>query len=319
MKAVVVYECGGPEVLQYKDVPDLKVNAGQVLINVKAIGINPVETYLRAGTFYKPNLPITLGTDASGVVEQIGDGVVNVKPGDRVFITGSLSGTYAEQTLALEKNVFKLPDNASFADGASLGVAYGTAARSLLYVANANAYETVLVHGATGGVGTAAIQIAKSLGMRVYGTGGSHEGLELIKKQGALEAFDHHKANYLDEIVQATKKEGLHLILEMLANVNLQNDLNLISPRGKIVIIGCRGKVEIDPRSTMGKDLKVLGMRLTNASEQEYLGIYRFLSAALENKIIHPIIRKEFSLKDIQEAHRLLMEPGAYGKIILIP
>ena len=165
MKAILVHEFGGPEVLKLEEIPTPRPAAGQVLVRVKAVGVNPYDTYMRNGTYaIKPPLPYTPGSDAAGTIESVGAGVSKVKPGDRVYTANTLSGTYAEYTLAVESQVHSLPDRASFAQGAGLWVPYGTAYHALRHLADARAGETVLIHGASGGVGIAAVQIARARG-----------------------------------------------------------------------------------------------------------------------------------------------------------
>src|SRR5215469_13441197 len=132
MKTIRVHEFGGPEVLKFEDVPDLQPGKGQMVVQVHTVGVNPVEAYIRTGTYaLKPTLPYTPGNDAAGTVKSVGEGVTTVKPGDRVYTSGSLTGTYAEQTLCTEAQVHPLPSNASFEQGAALGTAYSTAYRGL--------------------------------------------------------------------------------------------------------------------------------------------------------------------------------------------
>jgi len=168
MKAIRVHEFGGPEQLKLDEIPTPKPAAGQVLVKVHAAGVNPYDTSMRAGTYaVKPQLPYTPGSDAAGVIESVGDGVKKVKPGDRVYTARTLSGAYAEYALALESQVHPLPANISFAQGSGIYVPYGTAYFALHNSAQARASETVLIHGASGGVGTAAIQLARSMGLTV--------------------------------------------------------------------------------------------------------------------------------------------------------
>src|SRR6201997_2493227 len=188
MKAIRVHQFGGPEVLKLDDVPTPKTADGQILVRVHAVGVNPYDTYMRAGTYaIKPPLPYTPGSDAAGTVEAVGPGVTKVKPGDRVYTSRTLTGAYAEYALALEEQVNHLPDKISFEQGAGVWVPYGTAYHALHHFAKARAGETILVHGASGGVGSAAVQIARAMGMRVFGTAGSEKGLDLIRKEGAHE------------------------------------------------------------------------------------------------------------------------------------
>lgn len=320
MKAIRVNETGGPEVLRLENVPDPQPGAGQVLVRVRAVGVNPVDTYIRAGIYpIKPPLPYTPGTDAAGTVEAVGAGVERLSVGDRVYVAGTSTGAYAELALSDESQVHKLPSHISFAQGAGIYVPYGTAYRALFFRAQAQAGETVLVHGASGGVGLAAVQIARAAGLTVIGTGGSEQGRNEVKEQGAHHVLDHHAADYLDQLVKITGGRGVDLILEMLANVNLGKDLNVLAPHGRVVVIGSRGPVEIDPRATMGRDASILGMSLNNATPQELKSIHAALVAGLENGTLRPIVGQEMPLADAPRAHKAIMEPGAHGKIVLIP
>ncbi|HZS70493.1 MAG TPA: NADPH:quinone reductase, partial [Candidatus Acidoferrum sp.] len=205
MRAIVVRQFGGPEVLKLEEVPALKPAAGQVLVRVHAGGVNPADTYARTGNYaVKPNLPYTPGTDGAGIVEEVGDGVSSVKAGDRVYIGRNLTGTYAEYALALETQVHHLPQNISFAQGAGVYVPYGTAFHAYFHHAKARPGETVLIHGASGGVGIAAVQIAHAMGLRVFGTAGTPKGLELVKREGAHQVFDHSQPDYREAILKAT-------------------------------------------------------------------------------------------------------------------
>src|SRR5438552_7031959 len=177
MKAICVHEFGGPDVLRLEEVPTLRPGPGEMLVRMHAVGINPVETYIRAGTYGRlPELPYTPGNDGAGVVEQVGADVSEFKAGDHVYTAGSISGTYAEFALCKKEQVHPLPANVSFAQGAAMGTPYATAYRGLLQRAEAKPGETVLVHGASGGVGTVAVLLAGARGLRVVGKAGSDEG-----------------------------------------------------------------------------------------------------------------------------------------------
>ncbi len=320
MKAILVYEFGGPEVMRFEELPTPKPGPGQVLVSLKAAGVNPVDTYIRSGTYArKPKLPYTPGTDGAGMVEAVGDGVKRVKPGDRVYTATTLSGTYAQYALALESQVHRLPERASFAQGAAVYVPYATAYRALHHFARARGGETLLIHGASGGVGIAAVQIARAMGMTVIGTGGSEKGRELAKKEGAHHVLDHRARVYLDEILKLTEGRGVDVILEMLANVNLGNDLKLLAMRGRVVVIGSRGDVTITPRDLMGRDAAVYGFSLWNIPEDEAARTHAALIAGLESGTLRPVVGKELPLTEAPRAHKEVMEAGAYGKIVLIP
>src|SRR5882724_2614673 len=201
MKAIRVHDFGGPEVLRIQQMPDPKPERGQVLVRIKAAGVNPVDTYIRAGAYArKPSLPYTPGTDAGGVVEAVGAEVKRVKVGDRVYTNGTITGTYAELALAEESRVHPLPPKISFAQGAALGVPYGTAYRALFQRASAKPGETVLVHGATGGVGIACVELAHARGLTVIGSGGTDPGLAAAREHGADVVVNHREPGYADEI-----------------------------------------------------------------------------------------------------------------------
>lgn len=319
MKAIRVHEFGGPEVLKLEEVTKPIPGKGEVVVAVKAIGVNPVETYQRSGSNPKLPRPYTPGVDAAGVVEAVGEGVTNVKESDHVYTSDSISGSYAEFTLCAAKDVHKLPENITFEEAAGLNIPYATAYRALFQKAKVLPGETVFVHGASGGVGTAAIQWCKIHGIRVIGTGGTDEGRELIKRQGADEVLDHRAPDYLDQLTKLTNGRGPDVILEMLSNVNLGKDLSILAPNGRIVIIGSRGKVEITPRDAMAREATIFGLMLFNATPTELNAIHAAIYAGLKNGGLRPVVGKKFGLAQAAEAHQAVLAPGAYGKIVLIP
>ena len=319
MKAIRVRAFGGPEVMVLEDLPDLQPGRKQVLVRVKAAGVNPTDTYTRSGASRRPLLPYTPGIDGAGIVESVGDGVTGVKVGARVYLSGSISGTYAEQALCEEYQVHALPDKITFAQGAGINVPYATAYRALFQLAKATPGEIVLVHGASGGVGVAAVQLARAAGMKVIGTGGTERGRKLASEQGAHHVLDHRAPNYLDQIQPLTQGHGVDVILEMLANVNLDKGLKTLAMRGRVVVIGSRGRIEIDPRDAMMRDSSILAMLLFNITPQEAFSIHSALYAGLENGTLRPIVGKEIPLAEAPRAHREIMEPDAYGKIVLVP
>jgi NADPH2:quinone reductase len=321
MKAIRVKEFGGPEVMQLMEVPDPKPTGAQVVVRIRAAGVNPVDVYMRSGTYpRKPTLPYTPGTDGAGTVESLGpDAGKRFKPGDRVYLAGSLSGTYAELALCEEQFVFPLPAHVSFAQGASMHVPYATAFRALFQRAHAVAGETLLVHGASGGVGIAAVQLARAAGLRVIGTVGSERGRKLVLDEGAHVVLDHSAPNHFEEALAVTGGRGYDLILEMLANVNLGRDLGILAMHGRVSVVGSRGNAEITPRDMMGRDGAIIGMSLWNTPPHELISIHAALVAGLENKTLRPVIGQEIPLAEAGRAHTVIMAGGAHGKIVLIP
>ena len=320
MKAIRVIEFGGPEAMTLEEVPNPAPDAGQVCVTVRAVGVNPVDTYIRSGTYHiKPPLPYTPGKDGAGVVETVGDGVSDIRVGDRVYMAGSITGAYAEKALCEQNQVYPLAGHLSFAQGAGVHVPYAAAYHALFHRAGARPGQTVLVHGATGGVGLAAVQLARAHGLGVIASGGSPEGAALLREQGVSQVIDHTRDGYRDDIMALTNGRGVDVILEMLANVNLGTDLPLLAMNGCVVVIGSRGPVEINPRDAMQRNASIRGMILTNCTPDETAEIHSALVAGLENRTLNPVVGMEFPLSEAAEAHRRVLESKAYGKIVLIP
>lgn len=321
MRAIRVEAFGGPEQLKLVELPVPEPGAGQVRVRLHAAGVNPVDTYVRAGTYArKPPLPFTPGTDGAGVVEAVGADVRGLATGDRVYVAALLrshTGTYAECVVCDASAVHPLPGSVSFAAGAGVGVPYVTAHRALFQRAGLKPGERVLVHGASGGVGTAALQMARAHGAVVVGTAGSEAGLELVRSEGAHLAADHTAAGYADRIVAFAG--GFDVVVEMLANVNLERDLQMLAPRGRVVIVGNRGTLEFNPRSTMAKEATVMGTMLWNASPEEDASAHAAVVAGLESGVLRPVVGRQLSLADAPRAHEHVLERGSYGKIVLVP
>lgn len=320
MKAIRVHQFGGPDVLKLEEIPIPRPAAGQVLVRIHAAGVNPSDTYRRSGAYaLKPQLPYTPGSDGAGVVEAVGAGVNKVKASDRVYVAKTVTGAYAEYALTLESQVHPLPSKITYAQGAGLWVPYGTAYHALYQCASVRAGETVLIHGASGGVGIAAVQMACAMGLSILGTAGTDKGLELVKREGAHHTFEHTKSGYREEILATTKGLGVDLILEMLANVNLGQDLKLLAHRGRVVVIGSRGDISITPRDLMMRHGSIHAFSLLGITETEEKEIHAGILAGLENGTLRPVVGKELPLAEASRAHNKILEPGSFGKIVLIP
>jgi NADPH2:quinone reductase len=323
MKAIRVHAFGGPEKLVLEQVPELKPAAGEVLVHIKAAGVNPVETYQRSGKYpVLPKLPFTPGQDGAGIVQSVGSGVTRVKAGDRVYVAGSSTGTYAEYCLSQESQVHALPDNISFSQGADVGIPYGTAYRGLFQRAKALPNEIVLVNGASGAVGLAGVQLARAYGCLVIGTGGNETSLSLIQKHGAQYAFNHSAEDLPSRVANVCNvrgKPGPDVILEMLANVNLAKDMQMLGRHGRIVVIGNRGTIEVNPRDIMAKDGAILGMSLPTATDDERASIYAAIGEALRIGVANPVVAKEYPLEDAPKAHEDVIGKSTHGKLVLLP
>jgi NADPH2:quinone reductase len=319
MKAIQVQAFGDPEKLQLCELDIPEPGNEDVLVQVEAIGVNPVDTYIRAGVYpMLPQLPFIPGKDVGGRVVKVGSAVKRWKEGDRVYSAGTLTGGYAEWSVCHQSQIFSLPQNVDFKMGAAVGIPGAAAWRGLFKRGRALKGERLLVHGASGSVGMLAVQLAVAAGLEVHGTAGTEEGLVKIRRAGAHKAYNHSSANYLDEM-SFPGDVGFDIILEMLANVNLVNDLALLGRRGRVVIIGSRGEITIDPRATMAKETEILGMSLFNSSEEEMKEAQVGLYQQMNTSRLIPEIALELPLEKAAEAHRRILESGNCGKILLIP
>jgi NADPH2:quinone reductase len=322
MRAILVKEFGDASVCKLAtDVPIPAIKPGEVLIRVHATGVNPVETYVRSGTYTRlPDLPYIPGNDAAGIIEQVGAEVTKFKVGDRVFTMKSVSGTYAEYSTAHAEHVFPLPTHVSFEEGSALGVPYFTAYRALVIKGHAKPNETVLIHGASGGVGIAAVQLAKSLGLRVIGTASTEQGLQAVHDQGADLVFNHKQEGYQQDILNTTTNgEGIDLIIEMLANVNLNSDLQILKSQvGRVVVVGNRGTIEINPRLLMTKETSIHGIALSGSTLEELQMTNAYLQNGLQKGYFKPLLGKIYPLEQAAQAHTdVIYNSGTCGRLTL--
>lgn len=320
MRAIVVREFGGPEVLRLDEVPDPEPGPREVVVRVRAAGVNPVDAYRRSGQYASvPRLPYIPGSDAAGQVEAVGAEVSRWSPGDRVYTDHTAAGACAEYLVCGKDALHALPRDVDFREGAALGVPYATAYRALFQRGGAKPGERLLVHGATGGVGLAAVQLARGAGLEVTATGGSERGRAEAERQGAHRVLDHRAADHRDRLVEAAAEAGFDLVLEMAAHVNLALDLSVLGKRGRVVVIGSRGSIEIDPRATMGRDADIRGMTLFNTPPADLASIHAALGAGLESGTLRPVIAAELPLAEAAAAHERVMSSGHSGKIVLFP
>lgn len=319
MKAIRVSAFGAPEVLQIAEVSDPIPEQDQILVEVHAAGVNPVDTYIRSGVYARlPELPYTPGMDGAGVIRKIGSAAGGThKIGDRVWLTASIDGTYAALTRCTADQVHSLPERFTFQQGAAIGTAYCTAYRALFQRGQGRPGQTVLIHGATGGVGIAAVQMARAAGMRIFATGGSEQGRAMLRECGADEALDHTEADYLERIAAGTSGRGVDIVVEMLANVNLGKDLGVVANGGCIVIVGARGSVEINPRLAMQRECDIRGLMLFNATSAESQEAITAIQAGLEIGALAPVVGEEFPLADAALGHVAAMASVRRGRVVL--
>lgn len=325
MKAIVVRKFGDPSVLTLEsNVPIPVLQPNEFLIKIQSVGLNPVETYQRTGSYNPcPALPWIPGKDAAGIIEDIGSKVVtDFKKGTRVWLSMTSTGTYAQYATAPAEGVHLLPDHISFDQG-TLWTAYGTAYHALVHIGEVKAGQSLLVHGASGGVGLAAVQLAKSLGgLKIIGTAGTERGEAAVKEAGADIVFNHKDLNYTDKILEYTQGKGVDVILEMLANITLLKSMTLLAKNGKICIIGNRGAIDgFNARVLMQKRASIRGVMLFQITPEERSEIINSLNEKLSNKEIYPTINKSYPLALVSKAHEEIINPpaGAFGKLVLSP
>jgi NADPH2:quinone reductase len=324
VKAIRAHSFGGPEVLRLETVEDPVAGPGEVVVEVRAAGVNPADTYMRSGTYaIRPKLPYTPGGDAGGVISAIGPDVTEHKVGDRVFVGTALSfdltGCYAEKVKRKASEVLSIPEGVSFAQAATFGVSYSTAHLALFERGGAQAGETVFIHGASGSVGSSAIQLAKRAGLRVVGSAGTSKGLELVRAEGVNHVVNHTEPGYMNEVRRVTGDKGPELILEMLANVNLAADMELAAKYGRIIVIGNRGEITVNPRVAMMKELDIRGIALWNATATQTKPIMLDILTGITEGSLHPVVGREMRLSEAAAAHVAVLEHGVGGKIVLIP
>lgn len=324
MQAIVVRQFGGPAVLRLEEAPELRPGPGEVRVRIRAAGVNPYDTYMRSGGYaVKPPLPYTPGADAAGEVDEVGSGVTGLAVGDRVYIGGTVTadayGAYAAMALCRPDQVHPMPSHLDFAQAAGINVAWVTAWHALFVRGQARAGDTLLVHGASGGVGQALVQLGRAAGLTVIGSAGSEEGMAFVVAQGAHHAVNHADAGHLDQVTALSGGRGPDVIIEMLANVNLDHDLGIVARGGRVVVIGSRGRIEIDPRRIMTADAIVTGMIFWNLSGDDLARAHRALFAQFDSGACAPMTGVSLPLADAARAHELVMLPGARGKIVLIP
>jgi NADPH2:quinone reductase len=319
MKAIQVSAFGDPSVLHLADLPTPTPGPHQLLIKVHAAGVNPVDTYVRSGTYPAlPKLPYTPGSDGAGVVIAAGSDAKRFAVNQRVYFGRAATGSYAEFAVVDEQFVGPLPEGKTYEDGAALYVPYFTAYQALFVRAQVRRGEAVLIHGATGCVGQAAIQWLAQSKFKILATGGSERGRDLVRTMGAHAVFDHAAPGYLDQI-RAAAPTGIDVILEMLANVNLGHDLPLLALHGRVVVIGNRGEVTINPRALMAKDADIRGMTLFNITPAQLARTHHAVLTGLTAGYLTPTIAQRLPLDEAAKAHELVLAPGACGKIILLP
>jgi NADPH2:quinone reductase len=314
MRAIRVHRFGGPEVLQLEEVAEPVPAPGQVRVRIRAAGVSPAEVEVRAGTFVRlPQLPYTPGSTGAGVVDSLGEGVQGVGVGDRVYLTGA--PTYAEACVVPAARVHRLPDRLTFEQGAAVGGSYATAYQAIHLVAGVRPGDWVLVHGASGAVGTAAIQLLAAHGAMAVGTAATPDGRAHVLAQGAAQALPH---DAWDELLAATGGRGYDTILEMRAEDNVLRDGALLAPRGSIVLVGAHAEARFNPLELMVRGAAIRGMATFLLTADEQARVERAIDTGLRDGRLHPAVGQRFPLGEAAAAHAAVWSGAKTGKIVLI-
>ncbi|HMK93086.1 MAG TPA: zinc-binding alcohol dehydrogenase family protein [Thermoleophilia bacterium] len=325
MKAVRIHEYGGPEVLVYEEAETPAPGPGQVLVRVKAAAVNQVDVAIRRNAFPTPKqVPRILGSDGAGVVEALAPDVDGVRPGDEVFFTGlgiSVDGSYAEYAV-LPAAVMAVPKPASvsFEDAASLGVAFSAASYALVRRGRLDEGETVLVQGGAGGVGSAAVQLARALGARVLATVVYAADVAGVVDLGAEAVVDASVSDVTAEVRRLTDGKGVDLVLELVASENLATDVGLIVKGGRIVVLGAgpEPSVTLATGAAIGVDASVLFANAGNAGRAGTAEILAEVARLVDQGKLKPVVGQVLPLEQARRAHELL-DGHHFGKIVLVP
>lgn len=330
MKAAYIQKTGGPEVIEYGDLPVTKPSDGQVLVKVHAVSVNPIDTYIRSG-MVPMNIPFPyiIGCDLAGVVEEVGAGVKKFKKGDRVWGTNQgllgRQGTFAEYATVNEEWLYPMPDNVSFENAAAIALVGITAHLGLFRDAQIRAGETIFVNGGSGAVGSIVIQMSKVAGATVIASAGSEEKMEICKKLGADFVLN-YKTQDLNTEIKKIFPKGVNIWWETSREPDFDKIVPALSSRGRIVIMAGR---EARPQFPVGpfyvKDCKMYGFAMFNASPEEQSVCAADINKWLSENKIRPLIDRILPLSEAPQAHKLqeentLGKKGILkGKIVLKP
>lgn len=315
LKQVRFHEFGGPEVLKVDDVDEPKPGTGQALVRVYAAGVNPTDTMSRRGGGVTPvTLPGTLGRDASGVVEAVGANVKNVKSGDKVVVRGSTMG-YSELLVANESDLYGVPEGVGPIEAASIGVTYTTAWDAIVNKAQVQSGQWVLVQGASGGVGVAAVQIAKALGAKVIGTASTDEKRAWVIAQGADHMVDYTQPDWVDQVKQLTGGNGVNAVIDGVGGESFIKSFDAIARGGAICVYGASGgrDVNFDITNLYRTSARVLGCGGNGSTREDF---EKTLSMFSTGKL-KATVEVTLPLDEAEEAHKSIEERRVIGKIVL--
>ncbi|MEP7215028.1 MAG: zinc-binding alcohol dehydrogenase family protein [Anaerolineaceae bacterium] len=322
MKAAVYYQTGDPSVFKYEEVPDPACRPGGVLIDVKAIGIQGGDTLNRRGGELATH-PHIVGYQASGIIREVGTNVTDREPGQAVVATMAF-GSHAALVSVAAQSTYLVPAGMSIEDAAGVPIEFGTADDCLFEFGRLQAGESVLVQAGGGGVGLAAIQLAKRAGATVFATASSDEKLERLKAFGMDHGINYRTENLVAKVMQLTEGRGVNLVVDSVGGKTLEASIAAISYRGRVSWVGNAGREEVvpDTRALMGKNASLTGVFLgaeMSAQPQRCRTMIEQLLSDIARGELKVVIDRRFPLSQAAEAHEYIEGRGAFGRVVLIP
>jgi NADPH:quinone reductase-like Zn-dependent oxidoreductase len=341
MRAMVVKRYGNADVFEMRELPDPQVHAGEVLIRVKAVGVNFADLLQRMGVYPGvPKPPFVPGFEVSGVVEKVADGGRAaegelVQPGDAVCAFTQYNA-YAEWVAVPARQVYRLPAGMAFDDAAAIPVNYVTAYHSMFTMGNLQAGDRILIHGAAGGVGIAAVQLARAHGLEIYGTAGPSKQ-EYLRKIGVDHAIDYEKNNFVD-VVRKFSPDGIEMAMDAIGGKSFANSYKCLGPTGRLIIYGFStaagpdGKKSLvrglggllqmprfNPLNLMRDNIAVIGVSLGNLLSRSAMVRSQIeeIFKLYDTGKVKPVIGKSFPLGDVSSAHKYIHARKNIGKVIL--
>ena len=324
MKALLCSECGPPEKLSVQEVPAPKAGPGQVVVDVKAAALNFPDALMVQGLYQvKPQLPFSPGAEVAGLIKEVGEGVQGLKAGDRV-IGFPGTGGFAEECVVAAEKIMPLPENMDYATGAALVLTYGTSLHALQDCARLQPGETLLVLGAAGGVGAAAVEIGKALGARVIAAASSEDKLALCRQLGADETINYTTEDLRQRTLALTGEKGVDVVYDPVGGSFTESALRAMAWRGRLLIVGfAAGEIPKIPLNlALLKERQLLGVYWGDSVRQDPRGHVRNmkqLMAWFAGKKINPVVSEQFPLARAPEAIRRLLGRQVKGKVVILP
>jgi NADPH:quinone reductase-like Zn-dependent oxidoreductase len=343
MRAVVLTGHGGPEVLQVQERPHPQVGAGEVRVAVRAAGINFADTMARVGLYPDaPKPPCVLGYEVSGEIESVAEGVESVKEGDRV-VAGVRFGGQAELVSVPANQVLPLPDRLSFEQGAAVPVNFATAYCALFIMGGLSEGDRVLIHAAAGGVGTAAVQLARHRGAEIFGTASASKH-DAIRELGVAHPIDYRTQDFEAEVKRITDGQGVDVIIDATGPTNFRKDYRLLREGGRLIMYGASELSTEGRRNIVNLARSLTSMPLATTpwwkslgvmNENKMVGGLNMLSwwdregdvsritgplvEELEAGDLEPVVAESFPFDSAGDAHRYIAERRNIGKVVLVP